>query len=360
MKNILVFLPFFYFLHTPMIKAVDADKEQASIEIKIPEDGYSALTNVKTPYGDLPLAFAMDLGNNYFPVLQISMIKDQLKCPSDGSCQQAHFLISPAFKSGVFKTRKFSGQISKCMENEGTWETMKNDDIVTEELYFFSVPYTKKGKEDIYRHPIKRIVSIITNELLVTLEFPKAAPIIFNIILQKPYQFPQVFAEMMRQYQKVSPVLFKREKPPEFEFIRVLEDDCGEPHLVTEAFDRKNILTLAFPSHNRRMATAHGWVFIETIESDRTSEIGSLDLGSLNFSKVDVKNMTFLGDHYERRLERVITSPGRATATFSIGDFSGCFGAGCGTPVNEKLAYVTFAKDRLSTKIIRKKESSKD
>jgi hypothetical protein len=314
----------------------------AAAPISVPKQGENAATSVETPAGPISVSFE-DAGAG---------VTVRLK-GATAALKGAALELSPVFEPGKFKTRRFDGERWKCVgtgEGKEKWITESHDDLLTTR----EVLRDEHFREDPARIflLLRGAVSATTDKVRVRLVIPKVAPAVFQLQLERPYALPPAVAEMLKQYQKAAPAAVLTEGRWErFKIARVRKNECNDPSLFEDSFEVKTIQTLAFPSHEWRLLTSNGWVFAEAIETHRDSPI----LAEVDFSRLDPKNMTYLGDLYSRELKSVDTSPGKAVATFELGDFSGCFGASCGTPVNVREAVVTFAGGTLSTKINRPK-----
>jgi hypothetical protein len=312
----------------------------AAAPISVPRQGVSAAT----PVGSLSVSFE-DAGAGGTVRLQ----------GATAALKGGALELSPVFEPGKFKTRRFKGERWKCTDagdGTGKFVTESHDDLLTTR----EVLRDEHFREDPARIflLLRGAVSASTDQVRVRLALPRAGPVVFQLQLERPYALPPAVAAMLKQYQKTAPAAVLTEGRWErFKIARVRKDECNDPSLFEDSFELKTIQTLAFPSHEWRLLTSNGWVFAEAIETHREGPIPA----EVDFSRLDPKNMTWLGDLYSRELRSVDTSPGKAVVTFALGDFAGCFGAGCGDPVNVREAVVTFAGGTLSTKINRPKSS---
>ena len=91
-----------------------------------------------------------------------------------------------------------------------------------------------------------------------------------------------------------------------------------------------------------RVVTTDGWIFTAKAKPGE----------AFPFAQVKPNQMTFLGNKYLLELSNKKVDGNSVTGVFTTGDFSGCFGAGCGDPVNVRAARVTVVNGVMSTKIV--------
>lgn len=254
--------------------------------------------------------------------------------------------VSPPLKPGSFRTRRLVGQRFKCLpgSERERWLDEAHDDVASTRVSLATATPVPGGHA--LELPVQRFVSPVVRELSVRLALAGVKSTVL-LRLEGAIELGPVYAELLRQYQRLGPALL-RVSPGAVGVGRVRTDLCGDSTLEEEVFDEKTITVLAYPTPDWRLATAHGWVFAQRLEPNDVRGVPPLSLSSL-----DVAHVTFLGDPYQRELTSLTTAPGRATAVFRLGDFSGCFGAGCGDAVNVREAHVTLADGVLSTRLVR-------
>lgn len=212
----------------------------------------------------------------------------------------------------------------------------------------FKKDENKKLKKSLYHKNIylDKFCDSVTNKLVFRII--QQNEILFNaiLILEKPYRIEPAFSKILYTYKEISPtILIHNFGSEDYSFKRIAKDVCGDEFIEYEIFSHNNTTILAFPTADFRLSTTNGWVFSEKIELDREYGIPNACIW-----KMDPSIMFFLGDFYLRELTRVIvdTSKNSATTIFALGDFSGCFGAGCGDPVNIRYANVEFQNGAFS------------
>lgn len=322
----------------------------AAAPISVPKQGASAAVTLETPAGPVAASFESSV------VSVIATLKGVTPAVA-AALKGGAIEVAPVLEPGKLKTRHFGGERWKCIpsDEKGKWVTESHDDLLTGRVALDD----ERLRGDPARIPVslRGVVSPSTNLVQVRFVLPKAVPVVWQLQLERPIELPPAPAAMLAQYQKLGAAAVMGEWSwDRFKIVRVHKDVCGDAALLEEPFDASTIQTLAYPSHDWRLLTAHGWVFAEPVDTHREVPIPA----AVDFTRIDPKQMTYLGDLYSRELRSVDTSPGKAVATFELGDFSGCFGASCGDPVNVRQAVVTFAGGSLSTKINRPKPAPEE
>lgn len=169
-----------------------------------------------------------------------------------------------------------------------------------------------------------------------------------RVELREPLILHPLLAEILKQYGRLGGAVILPYMPPRIHFVE--NDQCGDTGITTVGFaadpvpfktrisDKGHLLKLG-ETNSVAVYSQHGWVF--------AAKKGE----PFQFEQIDVGNSTFLGNPYELELRTVKTGPDELTAEFTVGDFAGCFGAGCGDPVNLRTAYVKVKGSKMSTRI---------
>lgn len=300
----------------------------AAIPVTVPEKGPSEPVTV----GPLKIAFS----------LQGSLMKLEIAGLTAAERAAGTFTVAPVVKQGTFTTRRLDGERFKCLPQAEV------EKWITDEHLELPATRVKLSEASLgpttFSVPLTRFVSQTTRQLQVSLSIPRGKTD-FLLELTHPLEIYPLAAELLRQSQKVGPSLLTF-TPRGLELTRVSKDVCGDQALLVQLFDDASLQVLAYPTPDSRMFTAHGWVFAEKFDP-------SQGIPPLAITGIDARNVTFLGEPYDRRLARVEVTPGRAVAIFELGDFAGCFGASCGDPVNVREAHVKLENGVLSTKLVR-------
>jgi hypothetical protein len=282
--------------------------------------------------------------------------------------------LETSHRPGEFRTKAFSGERWKCVEGEnGKWVTRDNDDLVQIRLPVRIVakqedaPRENEESVSAWRGVAKlpdgtavlRLslpvqfwrmmppVSVpVTHAVIVRVSVSHKASWVFRVPLDKPFTVPAAVEEMFRQYQKNGPVA-ARSTRANWTFSLVRKDLCGDG--VVSTIDFSQIDLLAFPTPEWRLSHKAGWLFADRVPLPRTGPVEPIRLW-----EIPTTQMTFLGEKYDVSLMSVDVHDGAAVATFETGDFSGCFGASCGDPVNVKRVVVTLKDGKLASKVTKK------
>lgn len=298
-----------------------------------------------------------------------------LQASSDALLEQledGQVVLEAPHRPGQFRTRRFTGELWKCLENgEGRWVTEDNPHLFQRALPVRKVAWFRDTPEDqgwvsawtggepledgtvvlrlslppSFRNAMPPVSTPETRAFVIRVALGPKATWAFTVPLEKPIKVSASIEEMLRQYRKSGPVAVQLEGA-QLTFFLVRKDICN--HGIVRTVDFTQVDLLAFPSPDWRLSAKDGWIFADRIPLDRSHPIHPLSIW-----RQPTSHMTFLGEHDDRTLYRVEVREGKATATYETGDFMGCFGAGCGTPVNVRRVDVTLKDGILSSKVTR-------
>lgn len=284
--------------------------------------------------------------------IELTVYTNPLRITVIGTEQQltgARVSVAPAMKAGHLQTSFVEGRW-KCVIEKEKPIIDQNLSLATLERDVVRDGVRSSAKERVeYALSFEDLPSVETKTTAIDVAFVAGASSSkTRVELKEPRTLHPLLEEILNQYGRLGGAVILPSMPPQVHFVE--NDLCGDTAITTVKFsgdpqDFKRptssmgrLLKLGETS-SVAVYSQHGWVF--------TAKRGE----PFRFEQVDVKNSTFLGKPYELALRAVETGPDRLTANFTIGDFAGCFGAGCGDPVNLRTAAVTVDGVKMSTRI---------
>lgn len=187
--------------------------------------------------------------------------------------------------------------------------------------------------------PIRRWSTATVDTLDVIVSLPGGDEHL-SVRLRRPMSLGAGWAMVLQRAERLGPAyleLSSHRLRPSLRWIG--KDHCGDPRLFDLSFSEP--VALGFPTPETRLLSIGPWLMVERI--DPTKTVGPVP--GDDFLNVMLLPPTYFVHRVGHRV-----GPAHATVVFLQGDFSHCFGAGCGDPVNLRQIEIEWNKGRFSSR----------
>lgn len=266
-----------------------------------------------------------------------------------GTTKDLKLEVTPIFPKGTFDFEIVYGDRWKCtpVEEDPKTEIRKNDHIAYKTVDLKTKDDKQVGTlSDFYVYQSSAL------EYMASLTVAKQKTDI-KLKLKKPLVIAPFLKHVLKYAVPKGKGFVSNTFPPKTMFLN--QDNCGEQFVENKVFPNKivtnpgrykprnNKLFLIDSIGSKKVYFYENWIFIL-----------SKDIKSLDYSKVKENQMTYLGDRYWLDIAKSIKNEKKLKIIMATGEFSGCWGAGCGETVNNKLIMISVLKNGdMSTKFRR-------